>query len=68
VCVCEFTRSFLVQDVSLFVFFKKVPTFEKMPKKERTAILEMLKKGPSHLVKLRHPQLLRVEHALVESR
>ena len=52
----------------MFVFFKKIPTFEKLPKKERAAILEMLKKGPAHLVKLRHPQLLRVEHAMVESR
>ena len=52
----------------MFVFFKKVPTFDKLPKKERAAILEMLKKGPTHLAKLRHPQLLRVEHAIVESR
>jgi len=50
------------------VFFKKVPTFEKIPKKERAAILDMLKRGPTQLVKLRHPQLLRVEHGMVESR
>ena len=50
------------------MFFKKVPAFDKLPKKERVAIVEILKKGPTHLVKLRHPQLLRIEHAVVESR
>lgn len=32
------------QEVSIFVFDKKTPEFEKMPKKQREAIYDMLKK------------------------
>ena len=52
----------------MFIFHKQTPEFEKMPKKQREAICEMLKKGPTHLVKLRHPRLLTIHHSVEESR
>ena len=56
------------QEVSVFIFDKKAPEFDKMPKKQREAICEMLKKGPTHLIKLRHPRLLTIEHQVEESK
>ena len=52
----------------MFIFHKQTPEFEKMPKKQREAVCEMLKKGPTHLVKLRHPRLLTIHHSVEESR
>ena len=56
------------QEVSVFIFDKKAPEFDRMPKKQREAICEMLKKGPTHLIKLRHPRLLTIEHQVEESK
>ena len=52
----------------MLIFDKKSPEFDKMPKKQREAICEMLKKGPTHLIKLRHPRLLTIEHQVEESK
>ena len=38
------------QEVSIFVFEKKAPEFEKLPKKQKAAICEMLKKVLRHFV------------------
>ncbi|XP_065830467.1 SCY1-like protein 2 [Oscarella lobularis] len=56
------------QNVSIFVYDKKAAEAEKVPKKEREAIVNLLKKGPVQLVKLRHPSLLTIEHGVEESR
>ena len=52
----------------MFMFDKKAPEIDKLPKKQREAIFEMLKKGPTHLIKLRHPRLLTIEHQVEESK
>ena len=56
------------QEVSLFIFDKKAPEFEKLPKKHREPLLVMLRKGPTHLIRLKHPRLLTIEHQLEESK
>eukprot|EP00118_Oscarella_pearsei_P002048 m.9311 g.9311 ORF g.9311 m.9311 type:complete len:1208 (+) comp21266_c0_seq1:2-3625(+) len=56
------------QEVSIFLYDKKAAEAEKVPKKEREAIINMLKKGPTQLVKLRHPGLLTIAHGIEESR
>ena len=52
----------------MFLFNKQTPDFEKLHKKQREQILEMLRKGPNHLVRLRHPRLLIIDHPLEESK
>lgn len=54
------------QDASIFVFEKKL--LERWPRESRDTILESLKRGVSQLTKLRHPQILIVQHPLEESR
>ena len=56
------------QEMSVFMFNKQTPDFEKLHKKQREMILEMLRKGPNHLVRLRHPRLLTIDHPLEESK
>ena len=48
------------------MFEKKV--LEKMEKKSSQLVLEVMKAGPTHLARLRHPRLLVVQHPLEESR
>ena len=57
-----------IQEVSVFIYEKKSPEAEKIPKKHREALLAMLKKGPTQLIRLKHPRLLTIEHQLQESR
>lgn len=54
------------QEASIFVFDKKL--LERWPRESREAILESLKRGVTQLTKLRHPQILTVQHPLEESR
>lgn len=54
------------QEASVFVFEKKL--LEKWPKENREVILDSLKCGITQLTKLRHPQILTVQHPLEESR
>ena len=70
VCISTFTHTHELysQEVSVFVFDKKAPEIDKLPKRQREAIFELLKKGPTHLIKLRHPQVLTVEHQVEESK
>ena len=48
------------------MFEKK--SLERWPRESRDIILESLKKGIIQLTKLRHPQILTVQHPLEESR
>ena len=70
VCISTFihTHELYSQEVSVFVFDKKANEIDKLPKRQREAIFELLKKGPTHLIKLRHPQVLTVEHQVEESK
>ena len=52
----------------MFIFDKQSQGFEKRPKKEREALCELMRKGPAQLVKLRHPNLLVIEHSVEETR
>ncbi|XP_066581269.1 V-type proton ATPase catalytic subunit A-like [Prorops nasuta] len=55
------------QEASIFVFEKRL--LDKWPSKsDREAVLETLKRGVTQLTKLRHPQILTVQHPLEESR
>ncbi|GBP52089.1 SCY1-like protein 2 [Eumeta japonica] len=54
------------QEASIFVFEKKA--LEKWNKADREIMLEILRRGVSQLTKLRHPQILTVQHSLEESR
>ncbi|XP_029155271.1 SCY1-like protein 2 [Nylanderia fulva] len=55
------------QEAAIFVFEKRM--LEKWPAKaDRELILETLKRGVTQLTKLRHPQVLTVQHPLEESR
>ena len=57
------------QEVSVFLFNKQTPEIEKLPKfKRREAIFEMLRRCPTNLARLRHPQLLTIEHQVEETR
>ena len=60
--------STLLQEVSVFIYDKKSPEAEKIPKKHKEALLAMLRKGPSQLIRLKHPRLLTIEHQLEESK
>jgi len=54
------------QEVSVFVLEKKL--IDSYDKRDREPILEVFRKGPQQLAKLRHPRLLTVQHTLEESR
>ncbi|KAI5637620.1 protein kinase domain-containing protein [Phthorimaea operculella] len=55
------------QEASIFVFEKKYFD-DKWPKADKDIMLETLKRGVVQLTKLRHPQILTVQHSLEESR
>ena len=50
----------------MLLFEKK--SIDNYDKKEKEIILEMFRKGPQQLAKLRHPRLLTVQQTLEESR
>ena len=54
------------QDASVFVLEKK--SLDRFNKKDRESILETLRKSITQLTRLRHPNILKVEHPLEESR
>ncbi|KZC09290.1 PREDICTED: SCY1-like protein 2 [Dufourea novaeangliae] len=54
------------QEAAIFVLEKRV--LDKFSKNDREIILETLKRGVTQLTKLRHPQILTVQHPLEESR
>nr|CAD7407170.1 unnamed protein product [Timema poppensis] len=54
------------QDASIFVFEKR--QLERWPRGDRDTILDSLRRGIHQLTKLRHPQILTVQHPLEESR
>ena len=54
------------QEAAIFVLEKK--QLEKYSKKDRDIIIDVLKKGVAQLTRLRHPQVLTVQHPLEESR
>uniref|UniRef100_A0A0C9RB40 SCYL2 protein n=1 Tax=Fopius arisanus TaxID=64838 RepID=A0A0C9RB40_9HYME len=55
------------QEASIFVFEKRLLD-RWSTRQEREAVLEALKRGITQLTKLRHPQVLTVQHPLEESR
>jgi SCY1-like protein 2 len=65
--VHQATKKSTRQAASVFIFSKQTPDFERLHKKQRELILEMLRQGPTHLVRLKHPRLLTVDHPLEES-
>ena len=67
-CPFLFPVPVLIQEVSVFLFSKVAPELEKVPKKRREAIYEMLRRCPTNLARLRHPHLLMIEHPVEESR
>ncbi|XP_026748756.1 SCY1-like protein 2 [Galleria mellonella] len=54
------------QEASIFVFEKK--QLDRFSKADRDIMLDVLKRGIVQLTKLRHPQILTVQHSLEESR
>lgn len=54
------------QEASIFVFEKK--QLDRWSRADRDIMLEILKRGVTQLTKLRHPQILTVQHSLEESR
>ncbi|XP_071542803.1 SCY1-like protein 2 [Panulirus ornatus] len=54
------------QDAAIFVFEKRL--LDKWDRQEREVMLDKLRKGVSQLTRLRHPQVLTVQHPLEESR
>ncbi|XP_049806248.1 SCY1-like protein 2 [Schistocerca nitens] len=54
------------QDGSIFVFEKR--TLERCSKMEQERIMDLLRRGVFQLTRLRHPQILTVQHPLEESR
>lgn len=54
------------QEAAIFVFEKR--HLEKFPRADRDVILETLKRGVAQLTRLRHPQILTVQHSMEESR
>lgn len=54
------------QEASIFVFEKRA--LERWNKGDRDIMLDTLKRGITQLTKLRHPQLLTLQHPLEESR
>ncbi|XP_065191489.1 SCY1-like protein 2 [Sycon ciliatum] len=62
------TRKSTQKAVSVFIFQKRSPTLDKMDKKSREKLFEVMRRGPQQLAKLRHPLLLTIDHALEETR
>ena len=56
-----------MKEVAIFVFNKQTPEFEKLSKRHRDTLVEVLKRGPTQLAKLRHPKLLTIDHPLEDS-
>ncbi|XP_041980079.1 SCY1-like protein 2 [Aricia agestis] len=54
------------QEASIFVFEKK--QLERWSKADKDIMLDILKRGVVQLTKLKHPQILTVQHSLEESR
>lgn len=54
------------QEAAIFVLEKRV--LDQFSKNDKEVILETLKRGVTQLTKLRHPQILTVQHPLEESR
>ncbi|CAL7949023.1 unnamed protein product [Xylocopa violacea] len=54
------------QEAAIFVFEKRI--LDKFSRNDRELIIETLKRGVAQLTKLRHPQILTVQHPLEESR
>lgn len=54
------------QEAAVFVLEKR--SLERWSKTDRDVIIESLKRGVTQLTKLRHPQILTVQHPLEESR
>ncbi|KAJ1520830.1 hypothetical protein ONE63_003921 [Megalurothrips usitatus] len=54
------------QEAAIFVFEKR--HLERFPRADRDVILETLKRGVAQLTRLRHPQILTVQHSMEESR
>ncbi|KAG8237744.1 hypothetical protein J437_LFUL014287 [Ladona fulva] len=54
------------QEASIFLLEKRI--FEGWSKSDRESVLESLKRGIAQLTRLRHPQILVVQHPLEESR
>ncbi|KRT78729.1 protein kinase, partial [Oryctes borbonicus] len=54
------------QEASIFVFEKR--QLDKWNKADRDIILDTLKRGVTQLTKIRHPQVLTVQHPIEESR
>ncbi|XP_076652342.1 SCY1-like protein 2 [Halictus rubicundus] len=54
------------QEAAIFVFEKRI--LDRFSKNDKELILETLKRGITQLTKLRHPQILIVQHPLEESR
>lgn len=54
------------QEASIFVLEKKL--LEKYSKKDRDQLVEVLRRGIAQLTRLRHPQVLTVQHPVEESR
>ncbi|GLH08809.1 SCY1-like protein 2 [Gryllus bimaculatus] len=54
------------QDAAIFVFEKR--QLERWSRNDRETLLETLRRGISQLTRLRHPQILTVNHPLEESR
>uniref|UniRef100_A0A6A7G441 SCY1-like protein 2 n=2 Tax=Hirondellea gigas TaxID=1518452 RepID=A0A6A7G441_9CRUS len=54
------------QDVSLFVFEKR--SLDRWDRQDREQFLEMLRRGVAQLTRIKHPQILTVQHPLEESR
>jgi len=54
------------QSASIFVLEKR--QLDKWSKTEREHIIEVVKKGVAQLTRLKHPQILTVQHTLEESR
>lgn len=54
------------QEAAIFLFEKR--QLDKYSKQDRDIILEAIKRGITQLTKIRHPQILTVQHPLEESR
>jgi SCY1-like protein 2 len=54
------------QEASIFVLEKKL--LEKYSKKDKDQLVEVLRRGVAQLTRLRHPQILTVQHPVEESR
>lgn len=54
------------QPASIFLLEKR--QLDKWSKTEREHIIEVVKKGVAQLARLKHPQMLTVQHTLEESR